>query len=51
MLIVTHECDEGARLLLAPLHLVNQLNSVNTDTGGEGGRGGIEVSVLTVCPY
>ena len=47
VLIVTHEGDEGARLLLAALHLVNQLNPVNTDTGG----GGIEVSVLTVCPY
>ena len=51
-LIVTHERDEGARLLLAALHLVNQLNPVNTDTeGGGGGGGGIEVSVLTVCPY
>lgn len=36
-LIVTHERDEGARLLLAALHLVNQLNPVNTDTEGGGG--------------
>ena len=38
-LIVTHERDEGARLLLAALHLVNQLNPVNTDTEGGGGVG------------
>ena len=38
--------DDGARLLLAALHLVNQVNP-----GGGGGGGGIEVSVLTVCAY
>ena len=34
--------DDGARLLLAALHLVNQLNPVNTDTGGGG---------ALKCPY